>query len=78
MKATPRLLCAAARPADAQELEEGQERVDLEGELALPADESLEDLDDVEISPDEEAEEEAEAQAGPVAEDLAPDLELDD
>src|SRR5256886_4976654 len=68
---------AAARPPDAQELEEGQERVDQDGELALPADEALEDLDDVEVSPDEEAEEEAEAQAGPLAENVA-DLELED
>jgi DNA-directed RNA polymerase subunit beta len=74
---SPGSLRAAARTPDAQELEEGQERVDQDGELALPADEALEDLDDVEVSPVEEAEEEAEAQAGPLAEDLA-DLELED
>ena len=68
---------SAARTPDAQELEEGQERVDQDGELALPADEALEDLDDVEVSPGEEAEEEAEAQAGPLAENVA-DLELED
>jgi hypothetical protein len=35
--------------ADAQETEEGQERVDQDGELALPADETLTDLADVEV-----------------------------
>jgi DNA-directed RNA polymerase subunit beta len=76
---SPGSLRAAARPPDAQELEEGQERVDQDGELALPADEALEDLDDVEVSSDDEAEEEAGAQAGPLADELAaPDLELDD
>src|SRR4030095_92611 len=39
---------AGARPADAQETEEGQERVDQDGELALPADETLTDLAEVE------------------------------
>jgi DNA-directed RNA polymerase subunit beta len=74
---SPGSLRAAAREPTAEEVEEGQERVDESGELALPADEQLGDLDDVELSPDEEAEEEAEAQAGPLAEDLA-DLELED
>jgi DNA-directed RNA polymerase subunit beta len=75
---SPGSLRAAARPPTAEEAEEGQERVDQDGELALPADESLSDLADVELSPDEEAEEEAEEQAGPLAEvDLA-DLELED
>ena len=35
----------------AEEVEEGQERVDEDGELTLPADEALGDLDDVELSP---------------------------
>ena len=43
---SPGSLRAAARQPTAQEVEEGQERVDTDGELALPADESLEDLDD--------------------------------
>jgi DNA-directed RNA polymerase subunit beta len=46
---SPGSLRAAARPADAQETEEGQERVDQDGELALPADETLTDLADVEV-----------------------------
>src|SRR5436305_728958 len=74
---SPGSLRAAARQPTAEEVEEGQERVDQDGELALPADEALEDLDDVELGAEEEAEEEAEAQAGPLAEDTA-DLELDD
>ncbi len=74
---SPGSLRAAARQPTAEEVEEGQERVDQDGELALPADEALEDLDDVVPSADDEAEEEADAQAGPLAEDLA-DLELEE
>jgi DNA-directed RNA polymerase subunit beta len=51
---SPGSLRAAARPADAQEVEEGQERVDESGELTLPADEALADLADVEVVPDVE------------------------
>ena len=47
---SPGSLRAAARQPTAEEAEEGQERVDDEGELALPADEALDDLDDVEVS----------------------------
>ena len=46
------LRAAAAREPTAEEVEEGQERVDQDGELALPADEALGDLDDVEVSAD--------------------------
>jgi DNA-directed RNA polymerase subunit beta len=75
---SPGSLRAAARQPTAEEAEEGQERVDNDGELALPADEVLTDLDDVEVSGEEEAEEEAEAQLGPLAEvDLA-DLEIEE
>src|SRR5687767_2901630 len=49
---SPGSLRAAARPADAQETEEGQERVDQDGELALPADETLTDLAEVEVADD--------------------------
>ena len=35
----------------AEEVEEGQERVDEAGELALPSDESLGDLEEVEVEP---------------------------
>ena len=74
---SPGSLRAAARPPTAEELEEGQERVDEEGELRLPADEELDDLADVVVSGEEAAGEEAQAQAGPLA-DAAVDLELDD
>ena len=40
----------SARQPTAEEAEEGQERVDEDGELALPADEALGDLDDVEVA----------------------------
>ena len=54
---SPGSLRAAARQPTAQEAEEGQDRVDQDGELALPADESLEDLDGVELgAEDDEAE----------------------
>ena len=52
---SPGSLRAAARQPTAEEAEEGQERVDNEGELALPADEALDDLDDVEVSEAKEA-----------------------
>jgi len=44
---SPGSLRAAARQPTAQEAEEGQDRVDSDGELQLPADESLEDLDGI-------------------------------
>jgi len=57
-----------------------EERVDEDGEMSLPVDEQLDDLEDVELasgadSPEEEVEEEV----GPVADaaDLA-DLEIED
>ncbi len=53
---SPGSLRAAARPADAQETEEGQERVDQDGELALPADETLTDLAEVEVAEEPTAE----------------------
>jgi DNA-directed RNA polymerase subunit beta len=65
---TPGSLRAAARQPTAEEVEEGQERVDQDGELALPADEALGDLADVEVAPEVVAEEEAEEQAGPLTE----------
>jgi DNA-directed RNA polymerase subunit beta len=51
---SPGSLRAAARQPTAQEAEEGQDRVDSDGELALPADESLEDLDGVDLQVDDE------------------------
>jgi DNA-directed RNA polymerase subunit beta len=75
---SPGSLRAAARQPTAEEVEEGQERVDQDGELALPADEQLDDLEDVELPPAAEAEEEAEAQVGPMADAEAVDLEIED
>ena len=46
---SPGSLRAAARQPTAQEAEEGQERVDTDGELVLPADEALVDLDGIEL-----------------------------
>jgi DNA-directed RNA polymerase subunit beta len=46
---SPGSLRAAAREPTAEEAEEGQERVDQDGELVLPADETLTDLSDVEV-----------------------------
>ena len=75
---SPGSLRAAARQPTAEEAEEGAESVvDGEGELALAADEELDDLTDVALTPGEEAEEEAQAQVGPLGEEVA-DLELDD
>jgi DNA-directed RNA polymerase subunit beta len=70
---SPGSLRAAARQPTAEEAEEGQERVDETGELSLPADEQLGDLDEISAglggeSPIDEAEE----AAGPFEE--APDL----
>ena len=74
---SPGSLRAAARQPTAEEAEEGQERIDQDGELVIAADEELDDLSDVVLTPGEEAEEEAQAQVGPVGEEVA-DLELDD
>jgi DNA-directed RNA polymerase subunit beta len=59
---SPGSLRAAARQPTAEEAEEGQERVDLDGEMALPNDEQLGDLTDVEVADDGD-EEESEAPA---------------
>ena len=67
---SPGSLRAAAREPNAEELEEGQERVDQDGELALPNDEQLIDVADPNLRPDEEAAEEAQDQAGPLAEEV--------
>jgi DNA-directed RNA polymerase subunit beta len=67
---SPGSLRAAAREPNAEELEEGQERVDQDGEMTLPNDEALVDVADPELAPEEAAEEEAEEQAGPLAEEV--------
>jgi DNA-directed RNA polymerase subunit beta len=70
---SPGSLRAAARQPSGQEVEEGQERVDQDGELALPADESLTDLDAIELD-GAEVDEDEDADAEPVgaADDDAP------
>jgi DNA-directed RNA polymerase subunit beta len=55
---SPGSLRAVGRQPTAEELEEGQERVDETGELNLPADEALGDLTDVDVAPEEGAEDE--------------------
>jgi DNA-directed RNA polymerase subunit beta len=75
---SPGSLRAVGRQPTAEEAEEGQERVDQDGELTLPADESLGDLDDVEVSEEEDAEEEVEAEIGPLGDADLVDLELED
>ena len=71
---SPGSLRAAARQPTAEEVEEGQERVDQDGEMALPNDEELGDLTDVDVAPAAQAEEEAEEQGGPLA---AADVDLE-
>jgi DNA-directed RNA polymerase subunit beta len=75
---SPGSLRAVGREPTAEESEEGQERLDQDGELTLPADESLGDLDDVEVSETEEAEEEADAEVGAMGDADLVDLELED
>ncbi len=66
---SPGSLRAAAREPTAEEVEEGAERVDESGELSLPADEVLSELD-VELPPDTE-DAVAEGDAEPLELDLA-------
>jgi DNA-directed RNA polymerase subunit beta len=75
---SPGSLRAVGREPTAEEQEEGQERVDQDGELSLPADESLGDLEDVEVSDEQEAEEEADAEIGPLGQPDLVDLEIED
>ena len=77
---SPGSLRAAARQPTAEETEEGQERVDEDGELTLPADEQLGDVDETEaVIAGESKTEEAEDEAGPFEEapNLA-DIELEE
>jgi DNA-directed RNA polymerase subunit beta len=70
---SPGSLRAAARQPAAQELEEGQDRVDEAGELTLPADEQLGDLDEADVGlVGETPTEEAKEAGGPLEE--APNL----
>ena len=70
---SPGSLRAAARQPTAQEVDEGEDRVDSDGELQLPADESLEDVDAIELDEEEPADEELDAPVG-----AAEEVELDD
>jgi DNA-directed RNA polymerase subunit beta len=76
---SPGSLRAAARQPTAEEAEEGQDRVDESGELALPADEQLGELDEAAAVVGESPAEEAADEVGPFAEapDLA-DIELEE
>jgi DNA-directed RNA polymerase subunit beta len=47
---SPGSLRAVGRQPTAEEAEEGQERVDQDGEIALPNDEALGDLTDVDVA----------------------------
>jgi DNA-directed RNA polymerase subunit beta len=71
---SPGSLRAAARQPTAQEAEEGQDRVDSDGELALPADEALEDLDAVELEADDTDDDDAEP-VGAADDDIPLDIE---
>src|SRR5438067_1006269 len=76
---SPGSLRAVGREPTAEEQEEGQERTDETGaELTLPADESLGDREDVEVSDQQEAAEDADAEIGPLGEKDLVDLEIED
>jgi DNA-directed RNA polymerase subunit beta len=76
---SPGSLRAAARQPTAEEAEEGQERVDEEGELALPVDETLDDLADVELaSGKDSAKAEVEEEVGPTGDADLADIEIED
>ena len=75
---SPGSLRAVGRQPTAEEAEEGQERVDQDGEMSLPADESLGDLDDVELESGESDKEEAEDGVGALGDADLVDLELED
>jgi DNA-directed RNA polymerase subunit beta len=75
---SPGSLRAVGRQPTAEEAEEGQERVDADGELVMPADEALGDLDDVEVSETTEAAEDADAEVGALGDADLVDLELED
>jgi DNA-directed RNA polymerase subunit beta len=73
---SPGSLRAAAREPTAEELEEGQERVDETGEMSLPADEDLGDLE-VDASADGDPDEDDEAPGLDEVADLA-DVEIEE
>ena len=65
---SPGSLRAAARQPTAEEAEEGQERVDEDGELALPKDEALDDLADVELESGDRPQRKFRHEVGPMGE----------
>jgi DNA-directed RNA polymerase subunit beta len=73
---SPGSLRAAARPPTAEEVEEGQDRVDEDGELALPADEELGDLTEVDADGEVVAAD-GELEVGEPA-DFAADVEVEE
>src|SRR5437879_780920 len=73
---SPGSLRAVGQQPTTEEVEEGQERVDQD--LVLPADESLGDLEDVEVSDEEEAAEEVDEEVGPLGEPDLVDAEIED
>jgi DNA-directed RNA polymerase subunit beta len=73
---SPGSLRAVGRPPTAEEAEEGQERVDEDGEIALPNDETLGDLTDVEVTDASTGPEEAEPEEAPAL--AEGELELED
>src|SRR5262249_45603533 len=56
---SPGSLRAAARQPTGQEVEEGQDRADEGGELLLPADEALEDIDGIDVEGEDVQDEDA-------------------
>ena len=75
VRALTRDLRAAAREPTAEETEEGQDRVDQDGELALPNDETLGDLSDVEVLDNDNDDDDEETEAPALAEG---ELELEE
>jgi DNA-directed RNA polymerase subunit beta len=73
---SPGSLRAAARQPTGQELEEGQDRLDTDGELALPADEVLEDFDALALDDDAGADLDVEDAPVGALDDI--DVELED
>jgi DNA-directed RNA polymerase subunit beta len=73
---SPGSLRAVGQQPTTEEVEEGQERVDQD--LVLPADESLGDLESVEVSEKQEAAEEVEEEVRPLGQPDLVDVEIED
>src|SRR5260221_4550308 len=72
---SPGSLRAAARQPTAQETDEGADRVDADGELALPIDETLVDLNGIEL---DAVDDEEDAEPVGAADDDAPAADIED